>query len=100
VVWLEVGAVTTFEIDTGNTTPGMEYVPGWFLDQYNIVPDDARVVHDWAYHLIGAVNNPKKMETVRKHLLAQWGFLRVLADVHPAVFDELLVAYGERWASE
>lgn len=85
------------KIDTGEViTPAIAYVPGWFRDQYTVEPDDARIVHDYAYHLIGSMKNPKKLETVRGHMLAQWRFLQLLADMHPAVFDELLCAYAER----
>jgi hypothetical protein len=89
-----------FEIDTGiaERTP-ISYLPDWFLDQYREVPDESRAVHDFAFHLVGALHahdGPKKIETVRKHLIAQWGFLRILADMHPEVFDELLMAYARR----
>ena len=87
----------TFTIDTGTERSAIDYVPGWFLDQYDTVPDERRVVHDWAYHLIGALAQPRTMATVRKHTLAQWHFLRILADQWPDVFDEFWSAYAERW---
>lgn len=90
-----------FEIDTGVIErTAISYLPDWFLDQYYPeLPDERRVVHDFAYHLIGTLSahdGSKKMETVRKHTMAQWGFLRILADMHPAVFDEFICAYAER----
>ena len=47
-------------------------------------------------HLIGATTGPVKMATVRDHALAQWRFLRHLADMHPTIFDEFWTAYAER----
>lgn len=91
----------SFTIDTGIApqTTATQYAPDWFLDQYATAPDDRRVAHDYAYHLIGQMNNPKTMATVRKHVLMQWGFLRLLADEWPDVFDEFWAAYAERWQS-
>jgi len=86
----------TFVIDTGETAGVRSLIPDWFLDQYAVAPDDSRAVHDYAYHLIGSVNNPKTMKTVREHTLAAWGFLRALAEMHPEVFDEFICAYAER----
>lgn len=89
----------TFEIDTGIAADDpRRFIPDWFRDQYGAnEPDAARMVHDYGYHLIGALTAPAKMDTVRKHTLAQWGFLRVLADMHPGVFDEFWSIYAERW---
>lgn len=86
----------TFQIDTG-LDPQRGLIPDWFWDTYssNDVPIE-RAVHDYAYHLIGAMQNPAKMETVRKHVLAQWHFVRALADMHPEIFDEFWTSYAER----
>ena len=46
--------------------------------------------------LIGEAFRPKKVETVRKHLLAAWWVLPIIADHHPEVFDELLSVYALR----
>ena len=90
-----------FVIDTGTQDrKPIDAVPDWFRDIYAADTEDARVIHDYAYHLIGALKEPKKMETVRRHVLAQWWFLRDLAEIHPDVFDEFLAAYAERWVSE
>lgn len=85
-----------FEIDTGVTAfDVLDLIPDWFKDQCNST-DKSRIVHDYGYHLIGATKNPAKLETVRKHTIAQWQFLRELAAMHPDVFDEFLCAYAER----
>ena len=95
--------MATFEIDTGvfDQAPALlAQIPDWFLDQYTVLPDESRALHDYGYHLIGWLqdpNGPKKMATVRKHFLCHWVFLRNLAEQHPDVFDELLAAYAERW---
>lgn len=87
----------TFEIDTGIAADDpLRFVPDWFRDTYRQEPDASRIIHDYGYHLIGALNDPKKIDTVRKHTLAQWGFLRVLAEHHPGVFDEFICTYAER----
>lgn len=89
------------EIDTGVSEDNpLRLVPDWFLDRCNDPQDVCRVVHDYAYHLIGALENPRSMATVRKHTLAQWSFLRALADLHPEVFDEFICAYAERFHAQ
>lgn len=91
-----------FEIDTGTPDPALQFIPDWFLDTYRgEPPETARVVHDYAYHLMGAMRQenpaaPKTIATVRKHTLSAWGFLRTLADMHPEVFDEFWTSYAER----
>lgn len=94
----------TFEIDTGASIAptAVSYVPDWALDQCVGQPD-ARVIAYFAQHLIGEMNPdrgdgraPKKMETVRKHFLKNWHFVRLMADEDPDLFDAILVAYGER----
>lgn len=87
------------QIDTGHAVnPAIEQVPDWFRDQYE-TQDESRIAHDYAYHMIGEMldeNGPKRVETVRKHMLAKWGFLQALAAMHPDVFDEVLTSYAER----
>ena len=91
----------TIIIDTGIAQDSpLRFVPDWFLDMHTSPGDVARVVHDYGYHLIGALQNPAKMDTVRRHTLAQWSFLRALADLHPAVFDEFICAYAERFQAQ
>jgi len=89
--------MASFEIDLGQTQfDPRDLVPDWFADQLPRDTTTERLFHEYAYHLIGATNDPAKMETVRRHTLAQWRFLRHLADMHPAIFDEFLMAYAER----
>lgn len=82
-------------IDTG-APDVLAFIPNWFRD---LQPADAppdRIAHDFAYHLIGDMTNPKTFKTVRKHLLQNWSFLHELAEMHPDVFDEVLQAFVER----
>lgn len=87
----------TFIIDTGlDPTDSRNLLPGWFCDIY---PEDQpveRLFHDYGYHLISQIQQPKKMDTVRKHILMDWLAIRALASLQPGVFDELLCAYAER----
>lgn len=87
----------TLVIDTGvqEFTP-LDLIPDWYRDIHPIGTPPEKVMHDYGYHLIGAMNNPKKLETVRTHVLAQWRFIAALAAVHPGVFDEIMTAYAER----
>jgi hypothetical protein len=84
------------KIDTGVADYTVRSViPDWFQD---LMPDNAtdeQLAHDYAYHLVGALGNPKKMDTVRKHFLQQFSFMHFLAGMHPTVFDELVCAYAE-----
>lgn len=85
-------------IDTGIAADDpRRFMPDWFLDR-NDTGDTRRLVHDYAYHLIGALHDPKAMRTVRKHTVAQWSFLRHLADEWPEIFDEFWTVYAERFA--
>jgi len=87
-----------FVIDTGlaERRP-IEGVPDWFRDGCpEGTPDDA-IMRSYAYHVIGEMNNPKTMKTVREHFLAKWKFIRDIADLDPALFDEIIAAYAEQW---
>lgn len=57
---------------------------------------DAQIAHDYGYHLIWQMQNPKMMKTVRKHLLRDFAALEFVAELQPEVFDEVLMAYAER----
>lgn len=87
------------KIDTGHAaSPALEQVPDWFRDECDTT-DERRIAHDYAYHMIGEMldeNGPRKVETIRKHMLARWGFLYALADMHPDLFDEVFTSYAER----
>jgi len=86
----------TFIIDTGETSLLRQRLPDWFLDQEPDDATDARLAHDYGQWLIGEALRPKKMETVRRHILAAWWVLPIIAEHHPEVFDEILVTYGLR----
>lgn len=87
----------TFIIDTGpDLTDTRDLLPDWFRDIYPDGQPVERLFHDYGYHLIAQIKQPKKMDTVRKHILMDWRAIRVLADLQPGVFDELLCAYAER----
>ena len=86
-----------FVIDTGKPEFNpLDLIPDWFRDNYASDADAKRIIHDYGYHLIGQTTNPAKLDTVRKHTLASWQFLRALAEHHPGVFDEFICAYAER----
>lgn len=87
----------TFAIDTGAPAAMTiaDYVPDWFKDTIGEATE-YRLSHDFAYHLIGDMKNPKTFKTVRKHLLQNWQFLRLLGEQQPDVFDEVLTAFSER----
>lgn len=85
-----------FEIDTGTDARPQYLVPDWFRDMQPDA-DENRLLHDYAYHLIGAMQNPKMFKTVIDHSLANWAFLRALGEEHPDVFTEYWAAFIERW---
>jgi len=97
----------TFEIDTGAAfTPrtARDFVPGYVSDHWT-GPEapDADVVRCFAHHLIGSWSldrsddkRPRKLDTVRGQLLANWEFLRLLGKENPGLFDEVITAYVER----
>lgn len=89
------------KIDTGPATQPeiCDHIPGWFKDQ---MPEDIapyRLAHDYAYHLIWDMQQPKKLETARGKVIKHWAFLRLLADMDGALFDEVFAAYAERYAA-
>lgn len=86
-------------IDTGERADATLGIPDWFVD---LMPEDTpedRLIHQYAYHLIGKLAEYRSMKFARKHLLLHWAFLRRLADTHPEIFDEALGAYAEAWAA-
>ncbi|MGL4811867.1 MAG: hypothetical protein ACRCXM_08825 [Beijerinckiaceae bacterium] len=70
-------------------------LPDWFLDQQ---PEqtDAQLCFAYGQWLISETQRPKKLETVRKHLLAAWWVMPIIAEHHPEVFDALMAAYAYR----
>lgn len=89
----------TFTIDTG-TAPQQwgirERLPDWFLDQQADDATDAQLAFTYGQWLIGETQRPRKVETVRKHLLAAWRIMPLIAEHHPEVFDQVLTAYALR----
>lgn len=87
-------------IDTGATAVDpLLGIPDWFTD---LLPQDMpqdRIIHQYAYHLIGKLSEYRSMKFARKHLMLHWGFLHRLADTHPEIFDEAIAAYAEAWAA-
>lgn len=73
-----------------------DYIPDWFKDQFPADTTPEKLAHDFAYHMIWQTKQPKKTETARKHLLAQWRFLFLLAKQDGAIFDEVLISFVER----
>lgn len=88
------------QIDTGDRAADPTLgIPDWFIDQMPEDMPEARLVHQYAYHLIGKLSEYRSMKFARKHLLLHWGFLRALADTHPEIFDEAMTAYAEVYAA-
>lgn len=87
----------TFVIDTGvPVSPLRDRLPDWFLDQQPDTATDAQLAFTYGQWLISEAMRPKKVETVRKHLLAAWWALPIIADHHPEVFDEILCTFALR----
>ena len=86
-----------FKIDTG--APAFNPVtllPDWFRDQH---PEDApfeRLAFAYGQWMLAEVDRPQMTKTARKHMLFSWRFMGLLAECHPEVFDEILVAYALR----
>lgn len=92
----------TFEvvIDTGlEVIPrrAADCAPMWLIDMCPENYSPEQIAQAYAHHLIGDMARPKKMETVRKHILAAGPFLLRLGEEQPGLFDEILCAYVERF---
>jgi hypothetical protein len=87
----------TFIIDTGlpDNDP-LRLLPDWFLDLHDEPHDARRIMRAYAEHMVGQMSVPVKIETVRKHLLMSWAFLRELSTLEPETFDWVLSEYAER----
>ena len=87
----------TFIIDTGPAPRGFrDRLPDWFLDQQAEDATDAQLAFTYGQWLTSEAMRPKKVETVRKHRLAAWWALPIIADHHPEVFDEILMTFALR----
>ena len=86
-------------IDTGTSednTSIKALIADFVLDQLPADVSDEDAASAFAYHMIWKILQPKTMDTVRRHYLAQWSFLSRLAAIHPEIFDEVQAAYAER----
>lgn len=93
----------TFEIDTGHFLPATpqtakDFIADWSSMLFHTA-DEKVLVQKYAQYVMGEITGPKKLETCRKHLVANWRFIRCLADEEPTIFDEILMAYAERQMS-
>lgn len=86
-----------FEIDTGipDRDP-LNTIPDWMRDMCADPDDWPSCARAYAQHMIGQMAVPVKLDTVRKHLLMSWAFLRELSTTDPASFDAVFTEYAER----
>jgi len=94
----------TFTIDTGITEDrdSLEfavkfYIADWFLDLMHGT-EPAQLARAFSEQIISEIEKPVKRDTARKHIIAHWGFVRILALHDPAAFDHILTAYADRVA--
>lgn len=87
-------------IDTGtpeaNEMSIKAFISDFVMDELPEDVSDEDAARAFAYHMIWKIQQPRKMETVRKHYLANWSFLGRLAVIDPEMFDEVQSAYSER----
>ena len=87
-------------IDTGtpeaNELSIKAFISDFVLDELPADVTDEAAAIAFAYHIIWKIKQPKTMDTVRKHYLANWAFLARLAVMLPDHFDEVQCAYAER----
>lgn len=87
-------------IDTGtpddNGTSIKAHISDFVLDELPSNVSDEDAARAFAQHIIWKIQQPKMMETVRNHYLANWSFLWRLAQINPELFDEVQRAYGDR----
>ena len=95
----------SFEVETPKNS-AVHYVYDWLQDQMDPQATDTQRVRCMAHHLIGHMSpdrgdprRPKTLATIRKHFLAVWPFLERLGVEQPDLFDEVMVAYVERYLS-
>jgi hypothetical protein len=88
--------MSSFEIETGVVlSPLRDCIPDFFQDMYQQA-DDTELAKRYCFYVIGEITGPKKLETTRKHFLANWRFIRLAFDTCPEHADEIIVAYAER----
>ena len=99
MVWIEVGKMTVFQIDTGAEVQAFDPVnllPDWFRDQNDENAPFDKLAYTYGQWMLEEVQRPAKAATARKHLLFSWRFLSHLAEVHPEIFDDIFAAYAAR----
>lgn len=94
----------TLIIDTGPTEDhdSLEYavrayLPDWFTDLMHGT-EPAQMARAFSEQIISEIEKPVKPDTAYKHLIAHWGFVRVLALHDRPAFDHILTAYADRVA--
>lgn len=92
----------TLIIDTGTTEDrdSLEYavrayLPDWFADLMHGT-EPAQLARAFSEQIISEIEKPVKIDTARKHIIAHWGFVRVLALHDPGAFDHILTAYADK----
>lgn len=86
----------TLIIDTGTVaTPVRNLIPDFFQD-WHPDADDSELMRRYCFHIVGEITGPKKLATARKHMLANWQFLRMALEACPDHADEVFTAYAER----
>lgn len=87
----------TFAINLGQPESILRSkLPDWFLDQQPEDATDAQLAFTYGQWLTREALRPKKVETVRTHLIAAWWALPIIAEHHPEVFDQILATYALR----
>jgi hypothetical protein len=91
--------MSSFEIDTGELShlpTAFDFIDSAYLDFY-VSSDRKRAVVEFAQAIIAELEDPrgpKKLDTVRKHVIARMRFLTCLGTEHPDLFDEFWTAYA------
>ncbi len=87
-------------IDTGTTDQNTDsikaFISDFVMDELPEDVSDEDAARAFAYHMIWKIQQPKTMEAVRRHYLANWAFLYRLAHLLPEHFDEVQAAFSER----
>lgn len=96
----------TFTIDTGSAATAH----GYSLDHVELLlqsvkdelPQDAtqsQIDDLICQYVIGDLRQPKRLETVRNHLLRYWPLIAPLAGREPDLFDQILLEFCDRVSS-
>ena len=70
---------------------------GWdILESLPLDATQAQIDGAIAQVVMGDLRTPKRLDTVRRHLVALWPMIAPLALSSPASFDEIMSEYAER----